>query len=638
MDSEVATRIGLKTYLEITAISKPPEAEEGDWVYVGVQVRNKHTADIYVTVTGTFDGIPTYPLGGAPFVVKAGDYQWWPLHFTMPNKSVTGTVRAFYWSADGWIMDDEQTFSVALAGVPPVILTGRIESPRIKYNLSYVSIYPIKTVPYGENFRIAFTGRNTSSITLQLGGGIAVTDPDGNIVCQEFDWESPPYTGANGTHDFSFPKDSWKNLTIPVDKAGAWRAACELWCWDGNKETKLDRKEYDIFTVPKPEELAGTIVKKQLEYPWGPGGELYNIPVADVPIETKALLHVWGRNDMPSNQKLGLSWVVKDPDGRTVEEGEAWETYHTGPGGQHHFIVPPGALDYINLTKEGRYTFSAQLLMNPDDPEVVDDFEGDLCTVSVEVKYVGEIRNPLVDLKPLWPGGEHAIPYTAEPVPVGQKFNISFDGCNLSDFAMRLRGELWVTSPTGRVAYNRHDISTAPYTYDTCHEFIFKDIPPVDEEGNWTVRMELRNSTGEYLLAEFEDILFSTEILLKGDVGGHVRDAETGYPIEGAVVTVDETGQSDTTSAANAGTYLIRDVPQGNYTLTARATGYESATESDVAVTSEKLTIVDFMLVKAAVVGIPAWLIAAAAIGGAAAIGAVIYLSRPAEAIKKKKD
>ena len=114
--------------------------------------------------------------------------------------------------------------------------TGKIENPRVKYDTTYKSV-PV-TMPFGENFRFAFTGRNTSSVTLQLGGGVAIVDPEGKVVCQEFDWESAPYTGANGTHDFSFPKVyTWK--TIPVDKYGTWRAACELWCWDGKTTTKL---------------------------------------------------------------------------------------------------------------------------------------------------------------------------------------------------------------------------------------------------------------------------------------------------------------------------------------------------------------------------------------------------------------
>jgi len=107
--------IGLRTYLEITGISAPPEAEEGDWVYVGVQVTNNHTADIYVTVTGTFDGIDTYPLGGAAAWVSPGEYMWWPLHFTMPDRSVSGTVRAYYLGTDeAWHLDDTATVNIAL--------------------------------------------------------------------------------------------------------------------------------------------------------------------------------------------------------------------------------------------------------------------------------------------------------------------------------------------------------------------------------------------------------------------------------------------------------------------------------------------------------------------------------------------
>lgn len=113
--------VGLRTYLEIINISAPPEAEEGDWVYIGVQVTNKHTTDIYANVVGTFDGIDTYPLGGAGSWIRAGESKWWPLHFTMPNRSVSGEVQAYYWGADEeWHLDDTASVSIPLKGVPPV--------------------------------------------------------------------------------------------------------------------------------------------------------------------------------------------------------------------------------------------------------------------------------------------------------------------------------------------------------------------------------------------------------------------------------------------------------------------------------------------------------------------------------------
>lgn len=116
------TRIGLKTYLEITRVGLVSEAAAGDNVYIQVSLRNNHTADIFATVTIAVNGIA---IQGTQATLRAGVEYVWPLmSFVMPNKSVQGIVAAFYATAyppteDDWVMDDEQTFSVALAGEPP---------------------------------------------------------------------------------------------------------------------------------------------------------------------------------------------------------------------------------------------------------------------------------------------------------------------------------------------------------------------------------------------------------------------------------------------------------------------------------------------------------------------------------------
>jgi len=101
---------------------------------------------------------------------------------------------------------------------------------------------------------------------------------------------------------------------------------------------------------------------------------------ASVPIGQKGLVHVWGQNDMAINQKLGVHWVAKDPEGIVVENYEDWETWSTPPDDNHEFIG--GRFD---LNKEGTYTIAVDLLMNPDNPVIVDYYKGDLCTTTLEV-------------------------------------------------------------------------------------------------------------------------------------------------------------------------------------------------------------------------------------------------------------
>ena len=100
---------------------------------------------------------------------------------------------------------------------------------------------------------------------------------------------------------------------------------------------------------------------------------------ASVPIGQSGLVHIWGRNDTSVLRHMGIHWVVKDPDGIVVENYEDW-SYGHGPGDDHEFIG--GRFD---LSKEGTYTIAIDLLMNPDSPVIVDSYEGDLCTTTLEV-------------------------------------------------------------------------------------------------------------------------------------------------------------------------------------------------------------------------------------------------------------
>ena len=79
-----------------------------------------------------------------------------------------------------------------------------------------------------------------------------------------------------------------------------------------------------------------------------------------------------------------------------------------------------------------------------------------------------------------------------------------------------------------------------------------------------------------------------------GTIVGTVTDALTGDPIPEANVTVTPGDYSDTTDAY--GHYYITDVLAGNYTVTASATGYESASQTNIIVYAEETTTVNFTL------------------------------------------
>ena len=77
-------------------------------------------------------------------------------------------------------------------------------------------------------------------------------------------------------------------------------------------------------------------------------------------------------------------------------------------------------------------------------------------------------------------------------------------------------------------------------------------------------------------------------------VAGTVEDAEDGTALHGATVLIDETGYSAITGSD--GNYIITDVKEGSYSITASLPGYVSKTKKEVAVTGD--TTVGFSLSK----------------------------------------
>ena len=125
-----------------------------------------------------------------------------------------------------------------------------------------------------------------------------------------------------------------------------------------------------------------------------PSAEL--LPIASsIPIGQSGLVHIWGRNDASVPRHMGIHWVVKDPEGVVVEDYEDWAGWpyliELDPGDNHEFIG--GRFD---LSKEGTYTIAISLLMNPDSPVMVDNYEGDLCTTTLEVPPEYELIQEIV--------------------------------------------------------------------------------------------------------------------------------------------------------------------------------------------------------------------------------------------------
>ncbi|MBA7464955.1 hypothetical protein ES707_00113 [subsurface metagenome] len=151
---------------------------------------------------------------------------------------------------------------------------------------------------------------------------------------------------------------------------------------------------------------------------------------SSVPIGQSGLVHITGRNDAPVTQALGISWLVRDPDGGVVEEYSDW-SYGHGPGDDHQFIG--GRFD---IDKAGTYTLKADLLMgSPDNPVVVDSYEGALCVTTPEVppEYI-EIQHTIYPWSYVYEGDAETCIFefkvTPEQIPgtewLGQRIVDSF--------------------------------------------------------------------------------------------------------------------------------------------------------------------------------------------------------------------
>jgi len=113
----------------------------------------------------------------------------------------------------------------------------------------------------------------------------------------------------------------------------------------------------------------GTITGKEFRH----NSSQDDIP-ASAEIGDKGIVYMWGRNDMPTNQKMGIEWEVYDPDGHQVQTWDQWETWHTGPGLEQGFMGPT-----FPISKKGNYHIDVRLKMNYDNPEIVNEWSGVLC-------------------------------------------------------------------------------------------------------------------------------------------------------------------------------------------------------------------------------------------------------------------
>lgn len=272
---------------------------------------------------------------------------------------------------------------------------------------SYNKLSAGSSVPTGATGKVHVVGRNDMAIPMTMGITWAVKDPDGVVVEEHTDdwagWPVPTDVDPNDTHEFISPG------SFDLNKAGPWTIS--IWLWMNSASPFMVDSYEGVLCVV--EQLLGTIVKKELEYTGSGDGD---IPVSDVPLGLEGLVHIWGQNNTALEQELGISWIVRDPDGLLVElypENKDIEWSATGAGKDHEFIG--GRFEFF---KEGIYTIDVKLFMNPDSPTVVDSYEGALCTTIPEVpREYEEIQHTVYPYAYIYDGEVEVVTATFKTDP-----------------------------------------------------------------------------------------------------------------------------------------------------------------------------------------------------------------------------
>lgn len=264
-------------------------------------------------------------------------------------------------------------------------------------------------IPLNSDIGLRVRARNISNVELNIRADVQYISPSGIVKTLKGNVQAAPY----GLFPADYPL--WDFLWEATEM-GDWRANIIIYAGlPGGSLKEVDSRgniyvanvsTYAPPTPPDgevPEVYRGTISKKELEY----DGSRKSIPASDILVGVRGLVHIWGRNDTTSAQRMGISWAVYDPLGQVVEQYSAWEDWPYTPEGKAHEFIG----GRFQLSSEGEYSIGVSLFMNPKSPTIVDTYSGRLCMVSAVVPPPGPPGPPPPGPEPEPPEEEVKFPW-----------------------------------------------------------------------------------------------------------------------------------------------------------------------------------------------------------------------------------
>ena len=94
--ADIKLAVGLRTYLEITKVTVPSEAEAGTTVSAVIEITNVSAQDIRYVAAMVYHN-DTFLWQGVNQTLWSGSKGYWVYTFIMPDATVGFDIRACYW-------------------------------------------------------------------------------------------------------------------------------------------------------------------------------------------------------------------------------------------------------------------------------------------------------------------------------------------------------------------------------------------------------------------------------------------------------------------------------------------------------------------------------------------------------------